>query len=64
VDAILCTMVRADRLIIFVALGLDGIIVKSVSGVSEDILIRLTDGLRRFSTPTLSNVGPSKDTGP
>jgi hypothetical protein len=53
----------SKRLIIFVALGLDGIIVKSVSGVSKDILIRSTDGHRRSSTQTLPNAGPSKDTG-
>jgi hypothetical protein len=35
------------RPIIFVSHGLDGIMVKSESGISEDILIRLTDGHRR-----------------
>jgi hypothetical protein len=53
----------SKRLIIFVALGLEGIIVNSVSGVSEDILIRSTDGHRRSSTQTLPDAGPSKDTG-
>ena len=51
------------RLIIFVALGLDGIVVKSVSGVSEHILIRSTDRHRRSSTQTLPDAGPLKDTG-
>jgi hypothetical protein len=53
----------SKRPIIFAPHGLGGTIVKSVGGISEDILIRSTDGHRRSSTQTLHDAGPSKDTG-
>jgi hypothetical protein len=53
----------SKRLVIFIPHGLDGIVVKHVSGITEDILIRSTNGHRRSSTQTLPDAGPSKDTG-
>jgi hypothetical protein len=53
----------SERPIIFVAHSLDAIVVKNVSEISKDILIRSTDGHRRSSTQTLHGAGPSKDTG-
>jgi hypothetical protein len=40
----------SKRPIIFVLHGLGGIIVKSVSGISEEILVNSTDGRRRSFT--------------